>query len=65
MALMGAGAAERVSKVRWQIGAQMIATWLVTIPATTALAGALYAMVRMVVRFDGVLRLFVAWLASS
>jgi PiT family inorganic phosphate transporter len=65
MALMGAGAAERVNKVRWQIGAQMIATWLLTIPATTALAAALYALSIAALRFDSFLRLFVAWLAAS
>jgi PiT family inorganic phosphate transporter len=38
--IMGAGAAERISKVRWQVGQEMVVTWLITIP-TTALVSAL------------------------
>jgi PiT family inorganic phosphate transporter len=41
-AIMGAGAAERLSKVRWQVGREMVVTWLLTIPATTALSALLY-----------------------
>jgi PiT family inorganic phosphate transporter len=44
MGLLGAGAAERVNKVRWQVGAEMLLTWLLTIPATMLLAGLLYAL---------------------
>lgn len=32
MALMGSGAAERVNKVRWQVGIEMLAIWGLTIP---------------------------------
>lgn len=45
MALMGAGAAERLNKVRWQVGAEMLATWGLTIPASMALAAALFWLV--------------------
>lgn len=38
MALVGAGSAERLNKVRWQIGEEMVITWLVTIPVTMLLA---------------------------
>jgi PiT family inorganic phosphate transporter len=41
-AIMGAGAAERLSKVRWQVGREMVVTWLLTIPATAALSALLY-----------------------
>jgi len=41
MALMGAGAAERPNKVRWQVGGEMLLTWFLTVPATTLLAGLL------------------------
>ncbi len=41
-AIMGAGAAERLSKVRWQVGREMLVTWLLTIPATAALSALLY-----------------------
>jgi PiT family inorganic phosphate transporter len=42
MALMGSGAAERMNKVRWQVGAEMLLTWGLTIPASMALAAALF-----------------------
>lgn len=41
-AIMGAGAAERLSKVRWQVGREMVTTWLLTIPATAGTAILLY-----------------------
>ncbi len=41
-AIMGAGAAERVSKVRWQVGREMLITWVVTIPATILLSALVY-----------------------
>jgi PiT family inorganic phosphate transporter len=41
MALVGAGSAERVNKVRWQIGGEMLVTWLLTIPVTMLLAALL------------------------
>jgi inorganic phosphate transporter, PiT family len=36
--IMGVGAAERISKVRWQVGREMLITWLVTIPTTAVLS---------------------------
>lgn len=36
--IMGAGAAERISKVRWQVGREMLITWAITIPATAIVA---------------------------
>jgi PiT family inorganic phosphate transporter len=41
-AIMGAGAAERISKVRWQVGREMVVTWLLTIPATAAFSALFY-----------------------
>jgi PiT family inorganic phosphate transporter len=41
-AIMGAGAAERLSKVRWQVGREMVTTWLLTIPATASVSALLY-----------------------
>lgn len=41
-AIMGTGAAERVSKVRWQVGREMLITWVVTIPATILLSALLF-----------------------
>lgn len=44
MALLGAGAAERVNKVRWQIGGDMLVTWVLTIPVTMLLAAGIFAL---------------------
>jgi inorganic phosphate transporter, PiT family len=41
-AIMGVGAAERITKVRWQVGKEMALTWLVTIPATIVFSGLIY-----------------------
>jgi PiT family inorganic phosphate transporter len=43
-AIMGAGAAERMSKVRWMVAREMVYTWLFTIPST-ALGSALIFLV--------------------
>jgi PiT family inorganic phosphate transporter len=43
-AIMGAGAAERMSKVRWMVAREMIFTWLFTIP-TTAMGSALIFLI--------------------
>jgi len=47
-ALLGAGASERVNKVRWQIASQMAITWLVTIPAAMAVAALLFLLLNAV-----------------
>lgn len=36
--LMGSGASERVNKVRWHVAAEMATAWVLTIPATMAVA---------------------------
>jgi PiT family inorganic phosphate transporter len=40
--IMGVGTAERLSKVRWQVGSEMLIAWVMTIPISAILAGALY-----------------------
>lgn len=40
--IMGAGAAERVNKVRWGVAREIATAWLLTIPATALLAAGLY-----------------------
>ncbi|MFZ1040198.1 MAG: inorganic phosphate transporter [Anaerolineales bacterium] len=37
-ALMGAGAAERINKVRWNVASEMAAAWALTIPATIVIS---------------------------
>jgi PiT family inorganic phosphate transporter len=41
-AIFGVGSAQRVSQVRWQVAGEMIAAWVLTIPATALLAGTVY-----------------------
>jgi inorganic phosphate transporter, PiT family len=41
-AIMGVGAADRISKVRWHVGREMLITWLVTIPSTIIFSGLIY-----------------------
>ena len=36
--IIGVGTAERVSKVRWQVGYEMVLAWMLTIPITAVLA---------------------------
>ena len=40
--IMGAGMAERISKVRWQVGYEMLIAWMLTIPISAVLAGLIY-----------------------
>lgn len=46
MAVLGVGAAERVSQVRWGILKEIVMAWLLTIPATAGLAALLYLVIR-------------------
>lgn len=41
-AIMGVGSAERLSKVRWQVGREMLVAWLLTIPLSGGLAALSY-----------------------
>lgn len=40
--IMGAGSAERLSKVRWQVGSEMLIAWVLTIPLSALVAMILY-----------------------
>jgi inorganic phosphate transporter, PiT family len=40
--VMGAGAAKRLSAVRWGVAGNIVVTWVLTIPAAAAVAAALY-----------------------
>jgi len=44
-AVMGVGASERLSKVRWGVAWNILISWFVTIPITAALAAALYLVI--------------------
>jgi len=43
-AIVGAGSAERVQKVRWGVVGNIVVSWFLTIPATMALGALLYVM---------------------
>ena len=43
-AILGVGSAERVSKVRWGVAGQIVAAWVLTIPATAAVAALVYGI---------------------
>lgn len=49
-AIMGVGSAERIRKVRWGVVQEIIAAWLVTIPATALGAALLYLAINAVLR---------------
>jgi PiT family inorganic phosphate transporter len=44
-AIVGVGAARRVSAVRWNIASSIVVAWIVTIPASAAMAALAYYMV--------------------
>ncbi|MHA2620257.1 MAG: anion permease [bacterium JZ-2024 1] len=44
--LMGAGAVRRLSAVRWGVGAQIVLTWVFTIPGAAGIAALMYFIVR-------------------
>jgi PiT family inorganic phosphate transporter len=47
--IVGVGASERLSKVRWSVFKDIALAWLVTIPATALLAAAYFAPIRAIV----------------
>jgi inorganic phosphate transporter, PiT family len=46
-AVMGAGAAKRLSAVRWGVAGNMVGAWLVTLPAAGAMGGIAYGITRI------------------
>ncbi len=48
-AIMGAGSADRVSKVRWHVARDIAVAWLLTIPVAALLAAVLYLLIDMVI----------------
>jgi PiT family inorganic phosphate transporter len=55
MSLMGAGSAERINKVRWQVGKEMVATWALTIPATMGIAALVFWFSAVLSQADGLI----------
>jgi PiT family inorganic phosphate transporter len=48
-AIMGAGSADRVSKVRWTVARDIAVAWVLTIPVAGLLAAGLYLLIHLVV----------------
>jgi len=46
-AIMGSGSSRRLSAVRWGLVRNIVITWIITIPASGLIAGALYFIVRL------------------
>jgi PiT family inorganic phosphate transporter len=46
-AVIGAGAAKRLSAVRWGVAGNIVAAWIVTLPASAGIGGAAYALTRV------------------
>jgi PiT family inorganic phosphate transporter len=47
--IVGAGAAERVKKVRWGLAGQIVLAWVLTIPATGLLGAGTYLVLNMLI----------------
>jgi PiT family inorganic phosphate transporter len=53
MSILGAGAAERKSKVRWAALNDIVVAWLLTLPATALLAVPIYYLIESILRLGG------------
>lgn len=47
-AIMGSGAAERITKVRWQVGQEMLTAWILTIPITAGISAILFLLLQLI-----------------
>jgi PiT family inorganic phosphate transporter len=46
-AIMGAGAAKRISAVRWGVAGNIVVAWVLTLPAAAVVGGLTYAVVHL------------------
>jgi PiT family inorganic phosphate transporter len=44
-AIIGVGSSERISKIRWSVAEDIVSSWLVTVPASAALAAGVYWLI--------------------
>jgi PiT family inorganic phosphate transporter len=47
-AILGVGSSDRFSAIRWGIAGNIVVAWILTIPASGLMAGAVYAVLRQV-----------------
>ena len=45
--MIGAGAAKRVSAVRWGVAGNIVVAWILTLPAAALIGGATYGFTRL------------------
>jgi PiT family inorganic phosphate transporter len=48
-AIMGAGSADRLSKVRWSVARDIAVAWLLTIPVSALMAAGFYLAVDLLI----------------
>lgn len=53
LTIVGAGAAERKSKVRWAVLGELVVAWILTVPASALLAMPLFLLIRTLTRVEG------------
>lgn len=46
--IMGSGAAERITKVRWKVGQEMLITWIFTIPVAAGIGAILFLLFQLI-----------------
>ncbi len=46
--IMGVGAGQRISAVRWGVAKNMVVAWFITIPASAVMAGASFFLIRLI-----------------
>ena len=49
--IMGVGATKRLSAVRWGVGKRIVYAWIITIPASAAVAALVSIIIRLFVYF--------------
>jgi PiT family inorganic phosphate transporter len=49
-AILGVGSAKRVSRVRWNVAGNIVATWVLTIPASALLAALLHWLIHLLLQ---------------
>ena len=48
--IIGVGAAKKISAVRWGVAKEIVTAWIITIPASAALAAVFYALASLIAR---------------
>jgi inorganic phosphate transporter, PiT family len=50
MSIMGAGAGDRISKVRWTVLKDILLAWVLTVPATAVFSAILYFIIHSITK---------------